>query len=77
MLTWAQLGLHKKPIAILNIDGFYDPMIVLVQTMVDRGFLKAANQQMLIVSDDIDDLLNKMRNYQAPVVGKWITQGTV
>ena len=77
MLTWAQLGLHKKPIAILNIDGFYDPMIVLVQTMVDRGFLKAANQQMLIVSDDIDDLLNKMREYKAPVVGKWITKGTV
>lgn len=77
MLTWAQLGLHKKPIAILNIDGFYDPMIVLVQTMVDRGFLKDANRQMLIISDDIDDLLNKMRNYSAPTVGKWITKGTV
>jgi len=40
MLTWAQLGLHKKPIAILNIDGFYDPLIILVQTMVDKGFKK-------------------------------------
>ncbi len=77
MLTWAQLGLHKKPIAILNIDGFYNPLIALVQAMVDRGFLKPANQQMLIVSDDIHDLLNKMREYKAPVVGKWITKGTV
>jgi uncharacterized protein (TIGR00730 family) len=40
MITWAQLGLHKKPIAVLNIDGFYDDLIKLVQMMVDKGFLK-------------------------------------
>ena len=38
MLTWAQLGLHKKPIGILNIDGFYDTLIDLIQTMVSKGF---------------------------------------
>src|SRR6478609_6089839 len=63
MLTWAQLGLHKKPIAILNIDGFYDSLRSLVQTMVDKGFLKEANQQMLLMSDNIEELLDKMRNY--------------
>ena len=73
MITWAQLGLHKKPIAILNIDGFYDDLIRFVQTMVDKGFLKQINQEMLLVSDDIDELLGKMRNYQAPTVGKWIS----
>jgi len=72
MITWAQLGLHKKPIAILNIDGFYDDLIKLVKMMVDKGFLKQINQEMLLVSDDIDELLEKMRNYQAPAVGKWI-----
>jgi uncharacterized protein (TIGR00730 family) len=72
MLTWAQLGLHKKPVAILNIDGFYDPLIDLIQTMVDKGFLKEANQQMLLISDDIDDLINKMKSYVAPKVGKWV-----
>lgn len=77
MLTWAQLGLHKKPIAILNIDGFYDPLTDLIQTMVNKGFLKEINQQMLLVSDNIDDLLNKMRNYVAPAVGKWIDKETV
>ncbi|MBO6186248.1 MAG: TIGR00730 family Rossman fold protein [Chryseobacterium sp.] len=74
MITWAQLGLHKKPIAILNIDGFYDDLIKLVQTMVDKGFLKQINQEMLLVSDSIDALLEKMRNYQAPTVGKWISK---
>jgi len=77
MLTWAQLGLHKKPIALLNIDGFYDSLITFIQTTVDKGFLKEANQQMLIVSDNIPELLDKMKNYVAPTVGKWITKETV
>ncbi|WP_428228531.1 TIGR00730 family Rossman fold protein [Flavobacterium sp.] len=72
MLTWAQLGLHKKPIAILNINGFYDSLIELTKVMVDKGLLKEANQQMLLVSDTIDDLLEQMKNYVAPAVGKWI-----
>lgn len=72
MLTWAQLGLHKKPIAILNINGFYDSLIELTKTMVEKGLLKDVNQKMLLVSDNIDDLLNQMKNYTAPTVGKWI-----
>lgn len=77
MLTWAQLGLHKKPIGILNVNGFYDALIVLIQTMVEKGFLKQINQQMLLVSDNIDDLLIKMNTYVAPTVGKWISEETV
>lgn len=72
MITWAQLGLHKKPIAVLNINGFYDSLIELLQTMTEKGLLKEANQKMLLVSDNIDDLLEKMRNYTPPTVGKWI-----
>jgi len=77
MLTWAQLGLHKKPIAILNINGFYDELALLVGKMVDEGFLKDANRQMLLVSGDIEDLLNQMNNYVPPAVGKWITRESV
>ncbi|HEY1164083.1 MAG TPA: TIGR00730 family Rossman fold protein [Chitinophaga sp.] len=72
MLTWAQLGLHKKPIGLLNVDGFYEPLITLADSMVARGFLKTTYRQMLLVSDNIDDLLNQMNNYVAPAVGKWI-----
>jgi uncharacterized protein (TIGR00730 family) len=77
MLTWAQLGLHKKPIAILNVDGYYDALIVFVQTMVDKGLLKEVNQQMLLVSDSIEELLDKMQNYIAPTVGKWINKENI
>ena len=72
MLTWAQLGLHKKPIAILNVNGYYDSLITLLQTMTEKGLLKEVNQKMLLVSDSIDDLLDQMKNYTAPTVGKWI-----
>ncbi|HLA55570.1 MAG TPA: TIGR00730 family Rossman fold protein [Flavobacterium sp.] len=73
MLTWAQLGLHKKPIAILNTNGFYDELLALIQTMVDKGFLKTLNQEMLLTSDNIDALLDKMEHYRAPEIPKWIT----
>ncbi|URC12437.1 TIGR00730 family Rossman fold protein [Flavobacterium sp. B183] len=72
MLTWGQLGLHKKPIGILNINGFYDPLIELTKVMVEKGLLKPVNQEMLLVSDTIEDLLHQMRNYVPPTTGKWI-----
>lgn len=74
MLTWAQLGLHRKPVALLNVDGFYDALLALVDTMVDRGFLRKENREMLLVSDNIEDLLDKMRKYEAPSVGKWLNR---
>lgn len=77
MLTWAQLGLHAKPIAVLNINGFYDPLLHMLQVMVENGFLKEINQKMLIVSDSIEDLLSQMNNYTAPTVTKWITSDKV
>jgi uncharacterized protein (TIGR00730 family) len=77
MLTWAQLGLHQKPIAILNSEGFYDSLLALLETMVENGFLKKENHQMLLVSSNIDDLLNKMDTYVAPTVGKWINKENV
>lgn len=77
MIIWAQLGLHQKPIAVLNIDGFYNDLIKLVQTMVDKGFLKSINRDMLLISDTVDELLAMMKNYQAPTVGKWISKGEV
>lgn len=77
MITWAQLGLHKKPIAVLNIDGFYNDLIKLVQTMVDKGFLKQVNRDMLLINDNIDELLEMMKNYEAPTIGKWISKDEV
>lgn len=75
MLTWAQLGLHKKPIGILNIGGFYNLLLEFVANMAEKGFLKPINQQMILVSDKIEDLFQKIEAYKAPEVGKWINKG--
>ncbi|MES2593289.1 MAG: TIGR00730 family Rossman fold protein [Bacteroidota bacterium] len=77
MLTWAQLGLHKKPIGLLNVDGFYDSLLDLIQTMVSKGFLKNVNQEMLLISNNIDNLLEQMNSYRAPAVSKLISKELV
>ncbi len=71
-LTWGQLGLHRKPVGLLNINGFYDSLKILAQTMVEKGFLKEANRKMLLINDDIDKLIDQMENYIAPAIDKWI-----
>lgn len=76
MLTWGQLGLHKKPIGILNVDGFYDSLSALLDVMVDKGFLKQINKEMLLISDNVEKLITMMENYTAPEVGKWINKKT-
>jgi len=72
MTTWGQLGLHKKPIGFLNVDGFYDHLIAFIQHMVDTGLLKEENQRMIMYSDKIEDLLEQMEAYEAPPVPKWL-----
>ena len=77
ILTWAQLGLHKKPIGLLDINGFYSHLKKLLQSMVDKGFLKEINYNMLLISDDIKDLLRQMKAYVAPDIPKWISEDEV
>jgi len=76
MMTWAQLGLHRKPIGILNTNRFYEPFMALMDIMTEEGFLKELYRDMLIVSEDIFELLEKMENYQVPEIPKWITKHT-
>jgi len=77
MLTWAQLGLHKKPIGVLNVNGYYDTLNLLTENMVAKGFLSAANKESLLISDNIDHLLESINNYQAPEAVEFITADKV
>ena len=60
MLTWAQLGLHAKPVGLLNVNGYYNALDQLCNTMVSEGFLSPHTRSMLLISDSVDDLLLKM-----------------
>ncbi|MEZ4816982.1 MAG: TIGR00730 family Rossman fold protein [Flavobacteriaceae bacterium] len=72
ILTWLQLGLHTKPIGLLNINHFYDDLLQLLETMVRKGFLKMKNYELLLVSDSIETLLQKMEAFKAPKIPKWL-----
>ena len=75
--TWGQLGLHQKPIGILNINGFFDDLMELSQTMVKKGFLKQANLDAVLVDDTIDGLLEKMNTFKPLPVPKWLKKEQV
>jgi len=75
MLTWGQLGLHNKPVGILNTNGYFDHILQAIDLMVEEGFLKDLNRAMLLASEDIERLVTLMRSYQPPKVRKWIMNG--
>src|SRR6185437_4884870 len=74
ILTWAQLGLHKKPCGLLNVEGYFDPLLALFDRAVADGFLHHKHRSMLITADDPESLLEEMVKYRAPEVEKWLAR---
>lgn len=74
IVTWAQLGLHRKPIGLLNIDGFYDDLVNMLNKMCEKGLLKIENLEILLVADNFEELLEKMINFEAKPVPKWMNK---
>ncbi len=72
LLTWAQLGLHQKPIGILNVQGYYDFLLSQLDSMVQNGLLQAKNRALVLVSDSPEGLIEDMENYRPVATKKWI-----
>jgi len=70
VFTWAQLGLHSKPIALLDVRGYYQPMLRFLENMAVEGFLDPTYREMLIVEPDIDRVLDRYADYRPPP-SKW------
>lgn len=71
VLTWLQLGLHNKPIGVLNVGGFYDPLFVQMDLMVQHRFLKQANRDLVFNEADPEVLVNKMDGFSATPDEVW------
>jgi uncharacterized protein (TIGR00730 family) len=71
VLTWLQLGLHKKPIGILNVNGFYDFLLKQMDVMVEQRFLKPANRELVLTSGDATELVSLMQNFSAEPDEVW------
>ena len=67
----AQLGYHRKPVALYNIDSFYDPLIALLRHTVDEGFMRPAYFDALCVESEPVELIERLRRYQPPARDKW------
>jgi len=72
ILTWAQLGLHRKPAGLLNVHGYYDRLLRYVEHATAEGFIRPQHAAMMLVAETPAALLERMGVYEAPVVQKWI-----
>ncbi len=72
IITWAQLGFHHKPIALLNVGGYFDPLLTFIKHMATEGFIKPNDQKALLVKNEVDTLLDTLLTYQPPQLEKWL-----
>ena len=75
--TWAQLGMHAKPCGLLNVAGYFDPLLAFLDRSVEEKFVRAVHRQMVIVEDDPVTLLKRFEAYEPPQVVKWVNAGTI
>jgi uncharacterized protein (TIGR00730 family) len=75
--TWAQLGMHDKPCALLNVAGYFDPLLEFLDRAVSEKFVREVHRKMVIVESDPVALLSRFEAYEAPRVVKWINAGTI
>lgn len=74
--TWGQLGLHSKPYGLLQVEGFFAPLLDFLDQAVRAGFIRAANREMLVVDDDPAALIARMEAARVPPVPRWLDRST-
>jgi uncharacterized protein (TIGR00730 family) len=72
IITWAQLGMHRKPCGILNVEGYYDPLLKLFDHSVAEGFVHPSNRRLVIHETDPNRLLDLLASYTPAQMEKWI-----
>ncbi|RMG71353.1 MAG: TIGR00730 family Rossman fold protein [Bacteroidetes bacterium] len=77
ILTWAQLGLHQRPIGLLNVRGYFQTLNTLFDHMVAERFLHQKNREMLLSHHDPERLLDMMAQYRPPDVAKWLDNSKI
>jgi uncharacterized protein (TIGR00730 family) len=75
--TWAQLGMHDKPCGLLNVAGYFDPLLEFLDRAVAEKFVREVHRKMVIVESDPAELLARFELYEPPRVVKWINAGTI
>jgi uncharacterized protein (TIGR00730 family) len=74
MLSWSQLGLHRKPIALLDTDGFYAPLVALLDHMTTESFISVDHRRFLISNPDPIMLLDELESWESPRTTRWLEE---
>lgn len=77
VLTWAQLGIHSKPCGVLDVDGYFQPLLRFLDAAVERRFLRPQHRSLLQVSASPDALIDAFEAYRAPELPKWLDASRV
>jgi hypothetical protein len=72
MLTWAQLRIHEKPCALLNIAGYFDGLLTYLDHAEAEGFVRPQHRRMLLVAEDAQELMRRFEEYRATELEKWM-----
>ena len=76
MLTWAQLGLHRKPCGVLNVAGYFDRLLDFLDHAVGQRFISEPHRGLLLSDADPTRLLDRMADHRVPQTGKWLDRDT-
>jgi len=71
-LTWAQLGIHAKPCAFLNVEGYYDPLLEFIDRAVSQRYVRPEHRRMIVVESSPAALLDRIEAYEPPEIEKWM-----
>jgi len=76
VLTWAQLGFHAKPCGLLNVVGYYDPLLAFLDHSVAQGFVRAEHRAIVLTHAEPEALLDRLATFDMPIVPKWIDRAS-
>jgi uncharacterized protein (TIGR00730 family) len=72
MWSWAYLGIHRKPIGILNVAGYFDPLLRFMDAALEEGFVREIHRELLLVAQDPETLLDDIESYEPPELLQWV-----
>ncbi len=72
VVTWCQLGIHRKPCGILNVNQFFDPLLNMFDHAMKEGFITKIDRQLILADDDPERLLNRLSSFEVPPPSKWL-----
>lgn len=72
VITWAQLGIHRKSIGLLNVAGFFDPLVRMLDHAIHTGFIKPQHRELIVVEERAEALLDRLAVHELPAVRKWL-----